>query len=464
MSATLASVAVRGDAPKDDGYRGIWYFNQPSGDEHHYKYSGGFATYPQQHVPIAVYSKVAHKTFFCYGGTTPGKRQLLHMVSYFDHETGAVPRPTILLNKQTDDAHDNPTLMLDDAGYIWIFSPAHGRSRPSYIHRSRRPYAIDDFERVLQTNFSYPQPWYVPGRGFVLLHTRYGAAPGPQRRLFLWKSPDGRIWDEPRLLAGIEMGDYQISWRHGTRLGTAFDFHPRPLGLNARSNLYYLETADGGLSWRAADGANVALPLDTERNAALVYDSRAERRLVYLKDLNFDAQGRPVVLYLTSSGYEAGPKNNPRQWRTARWTGAAWEHRPVTTSDHNYDHGSLYIEADGLWRIIAPMEPGAQPYGTGGEIVVWTSRDQGQSWSRLRQLTRSSPYNHTYVRRPLDAHPDFYALWADGHAHEPSPCRLYFTNQNGDAVWKLPEHMTTAFAKPEVVPPADPRQSRDRKP
>src|SRR3954454_13884971 len=40
--------------PKDDGYRGIWYWNQRSNDEYVYKYSGGFATYPQQHVPIAL--------------------------------------------------------------------------------------------------------------------------------------------------------------------------------------------------------------------------------------------------------------------------------------------------------------------------------------------------------------------------------------------------------------------------
>ena len=51
-----------------DGYRGIWYMNQPTGDEYRYKYSGGLGTYPQQHSPIAIYSTAANKTFFCYGG------------------------------------------------------------------------------------------------------------------------------------------------------------------------------------------------------------------------------------------------------------------------------------------------------------------------------------------------------------------------------------------------------------
>src|SRR5439155_4478487 len=123
-------------AQQAEGYSGIWYMNQPSADDYRYKYSGGFATYPQQHVPIAIYRPEVNKTFFCYGGTTAkragDKQQLLHMVSYFDHKTGQVPCPTILLDKKTSDAHDNPTIALDDQGYIYIFSPSHGTARPSY--------------------------------------------------------------------------------------------------------------------------------------------------------------------------------------------------------------------------------------------------------------------------------------------------------------------------------------------
>ena len=55
---------------KADGYRGIWYMNQPSGDEYVYKYSGGLGTYCAKHKPFAVYCDKVHTTFFCYGGTT----------------------------------------------------------------------------------------------------------------------------------------------------------------------------------------------------------------------------------------------------------------------------------------------------------------------------------------------------------------------------------------------------------
>jgi hypothetical protein len=433
--------------PEADGYRGIWYMNQPSGDEYRYKYSGGFATYPQQHLPIAWHAPQVNRTFFVYGGTVPGRQELLHMVSYYDHASGTVPRPRILLNKKTTDAHDNPTLSLDDDGYLWVFSNSHGTARPAYVHRSRKPYSIDAFEPVLTTNFSYGQPWHLSGKGFLFLHTRYAGGRG----LFWMTSPDGREWSEPRPLAKVAQGHYQVSWRDGERLGTAFNYHPAKGGLNARTNLYYLETADQGRTWRTAAGQPVPTPVTEAQNPALVREYESEGLLVYLKDLQFDARGRPVILYLTSKGYASGPANDPRTLMTARWTGEQWEVRPVAPTDHNYDHGSLYLEADGTWRVIAPTDPGPQPYCTGGEMVLWVSRDEGASWKREKQLTRESRFNHTYARRPVDAHPDFYAFWADGNALESSASRLYFTDRAGARVRKLPETMTAAAQQPEAL-------------
>lgn len=447
LAMSAASFGEEMRLPEADGYRGIWYANQPSKDEYRYKYSGGFATYPQQHHPIAIYRPEVNRTFFVFGGRTAEKNELLHMVSYYDHATGTVPRPRVLLNKKTDDAHDNPTLSIDDAGYLWIFSNAHGTPRPAFIHRSTKPYSIDAFERVQTTNFSYSQPWHLPGKGFLFLHTRYSAGRG----LFWMTSPDGRAWSEPQPLAKIAQGHYQVSWPHGDRLATAFNYHPPKGGLNARTNLYYLETPDQGKTWRAADGKPVATPLTEPQNAALVRDYEREGLLVYLKDIQYDAEGRPVILYLTSKGYESGPKNDPRTLHTARWTGKEWEFRPVTTTDHNYDFGSLYIEGDGTWRIIAPTDPGPQPYGTGGDMVLWTSRDQGATWNREKAVTQGGRFNHTYARRPLNARPDFYALWADGSPLEASESHLYFTDREGTRAWRLPAQMTGATAKPEVV-------------
>jgi putative BNR repeat neuraminidase len=431
-----------------DGYRGIWYYNQPTHDKYVYKYSGGFATYPQQQGPIAIYSAAVQKTFFCYGGTVPGKQELLHMVSYYDHRTGQVPRPVILVNKKTDDAHDNPVMAIDDAGHIWIFSNAHGTSRPSFIWRSVKPYEIDSFELIKTTNFSYGNIHYVPGKGFLFLHTLYR---DKGRSLFWSTSPDGTTWSESSLLSRIDMGHYEITARIKDRVVTAFNYHPSPLGLNARTNLYYLETSDMGKTWKTIEQKVVSPPLHDVHNAALVHDFQKEGKLVYLKNIDFDAAGHPVILLLTSKSYESGPAGGVRQWKTVRWTGDHWEFRDFTTSDHNYDYGNLAVEPDGTWRVIAATAPGPQPDTTGGDIVLWTSKDQGQSWKKVKQLTHAKQLNHTYPKRPVNAQTDFYTFWADGDTLKPSESSLYFTDRQGSAVWRLPTKMTSDFAKPEKV-------------
>jgi len=431
----------------DTGYRGIWYSVGPTKDRYAYKYSGGMGTYPHQQLPMACYAPAVNKTFFIYGGTAPGKR-LLHMVSYFDHETKTVPRPRILLDKETGDAHDNPVLAIDLSGYLWIFSNAHGTSRPAFIHRSSKPYAIDSFERIAETNFSYGQPWVLDDGSFFFMHTRYVSG---QRRMFWMTSADGRDWTEPAPLAQIARGHYQISTTDRRRVATAFNYHPQQGGLDARTNLYYLETRDRGQTWQTVDGRPVETPLEQASNPALVRDFESQQLLVYLKDLQFDEQGHPVVLYLTSRGHEPGPANDPRTWRIARWDGSAWIDRKVTTSDHNYDMGSLYLESAGLWRLIAPTEPGPQPFGTGGQIVMWTSAYRGATWRKDKTLTQDQVNNHSYARRPQPVHPDFYAFWADGDAFKSSGSSLYFTDRLGTHVWRLPAEMPSDATAPEVA-------------
>jgi len=80
----------------------------------------------------------------------------------------------------------------------------------------------------------------------------------------------------------------------------------------------------------------------------------------------------------------------------------------------------------------------------------WTSRDSGLAWRKTRELTRGSRFHHAYLRRPLHAHPDFCALWADGDALNPSPSSLYFANRRGE-VLRLPVAMRRDEEEPERV-------------
>ncbi|MCC6127096.1 MAG: BNR-4 repeat-containing protein [Pirellulales bacterium] len=431
-------------SPQDDGYRGIWFTlgqMTPYGD----KYSGGLGTYTANHVPMAIYSPEAKKTFFVYGGAKAGKRHLLNMVSYYDHERGVAPRPTIVHDKQTvNDPHDNPSLAIDEKGYLWIFVSGRAKKRPGFIYRGTKPYSIDDFELQWEGEITYPQPRWIEGKGFLHLFTKYTDG----RELYWSTSPDGRNWAPDQKFAGLG-GHYQTSHQIGNRIITAFNRHPDHVA-DKRTDLYFIQTDDIGASWKNVEGQTLKLPLTEPDNPARIRDYAAEKRLVYIADLDLDAKGRPVILYITSASFSPGPPGVPRWWTVAHWTGKDWKFAEITRANHNYSTGSLYLEGD-AWRIIGPTETGPQPIGGGGEVAAWISRDEGKTWSKERDLTQKSPLNHNYVRRPMHANPEFYAFWADGNPDKFSPSHLYFADKSGEKVWQLPYDMKSDFEKPKLI-------------
>lgn len=448
------------DAVRADGYRGIWYalgFKFEHGD----KYSGGLGTYTANHQPMAVYAPAANKTFFTYGGApSADRRELVIMVAYYDHARGVVPRPVALhADPAVDDPHDNASLQITPDGHVWVFKSGRGRLRPGIVFRSVKPYDIGAFERVSMQEMTYPQAWAgVADDAFLVLFTKYreGTKNGPARQLYWKTSRDGRAWNEDRELAAFG-GHYQTSGRRADAAGgavkyaTFFNYHPES-HVDRRSNLYYAQTTDGGETWTTAAGEPLALPLHHRDNPARVLDLEAEGKFMYTCDLNFDTRGNPILLFVTSRAGEPGPKGDPREWTVLHWTGESWARHVVAVSDHNYDMGSLYVDGD-EWRIIGPTGAGPQKWGAGGEVELWTSRDTGATWTRTRELTKASELNHSYVRRPLNAHPDFAAFWADGNPNALSPSRLYFASADGSRVWRLPYAMADDFAQPESWPP-----------
>jgi hypothetical protein len=150
-------------------YKGIWFtLGQFSafGD----KYSGGLGTYTSSHIPMAIYSKESDKTFFVYGGTTrKDEKHLLIMLSYFDHKKKGVPQPVIVYDKKdVNDPHDNPSLSIDQDGYIWVFISGRNTSRPGVIFKSSKPYSIEKMTKLSGGEMTYPQPWFIKDKGFFI--------------------------------------------------------------------------------------------------------------------------------------------------------------------------------------------------------------------------------------------------------------------------------------------------------
>jgi hypothetical protein len=448
-----APLAIPAKTSKADGFRGIW-FDLGQRSEYGSKYSGGLGTYTANHVPMAHYVKEVNRTYFTWGGAPAAdQRRLLILVSYYDHHTGTVARPVVVMDKSpVDDPHDNASLSIDDDGHLWVLVSGRGSKRPGSVFRGKEPYGIDEWMRLPDWKFTYPQPWWFEGKGFLFTYTRYT----PGRELYFRTSRDGMTWASERKIAGLE-GHYQTSHQAGNRLLTAFNRHPNR-NVDLRTDLYYLETADMGRTWTTAAGTVVKTPLGEADHPARIRnysnnEKPEDNAMVYICDTTADAVGHPVILYITSKHHQPGPRGHPRFWNIARWTGTEWLFHEVVSADNNYDMGSIFIEQGGPWKIIAPTGAGPQKWGAGGEIELWTSKDQGATWTKERALTGNSPRNHGYVRRPVNAHADFYAYWADGDADKLSESHLYFTNKTADKVWRLPYTMTEDFATPELLEP-----------
>lgn len=438
-------------AEEDTGYYGVWYGNDTMPAPYNWKYAGGLGTYPTQQGPQAIYVASQDKTFFTYGGRAADGDLRINL-GFFDHATGLFAKPRIWHELEgSNDAHENASIAIDDDGYIYLYINGHGSERQARIRRSESPYSITSYTDLLTgddgsvfgspRSFSYAWAWFLNDQ-HNLFHIRYN---GSVREMMFVASSDGDTWPSRTLVSSVESGHYQVVKPYGNDFGIAFDLHPTSGGIDARTNLHFMWRTSAG-TFETADGSTVSVPLEdrTDLEQVLVHDYEDEDKLVYIKDIAYDASGHPIIVYVTTDGHEPGPGNN-QTVKTARWTGSEWVRREVVVTTHNYDHGELRVNDDGSWTLIGTFYVGAQSYGAGGDIGEWTSTDQGQTWTgrNLTNVPRSMNFSHP--RLVVNGNDDFVALWASGHAYQDSSSNLYFMNRAGK-VWRMPETMSGSTA------------------
>ena len=431
-------------AETGDGYRGIWY-------EIGGAYSGGMATYPQHQMPMAVYAPAAQKTFFVYGGeSADGRKNLQMMIGAFDHQKKLLANPTLVRDCATNDAHANPCMAIDTKGHIFIYCAARHKFS-GRIYRSCKPYDISAFDQLVDTYMPYPQAWIADDGRHFLKYTRYNKGNGSVREIYSTVSQDGTAWDFKKSTKIANDGHYAATTLHKGRLWMTLNWHKS--GSDKRTNLYVIRSDDLGTSWQTTDGKPVSLPMNFPETPSLIRDYLTEKKFIYLNDLITDAKGNPVILYVEASGgsKSQGPKGDPRRWMTARYDGKQWHFHSICTVDHNYDYGNLRIDTKGIWRAIGATDAGPHPYTTGGEVVLWESRDTGVTWKRAKALTKNSRRNHSYVRVPTNFAPEFFGYWGDGDTTQCSESDLYFCDWNGN-LFRMPRKIAKPWVQPIPVP------------
>ena len=443
---TTAALALEGGtvehpeiATHDSAFRGVWYGcgteNALPGRK--YVYAGGKATYSAWHHPMAVYAPEAKKTFFVFGDA-----QNRPAVSYYDHTTGDFAPPLALGTNPDGNAHRNPTMLMDEDGFLYVFYGYAGGAQPIMVLRSAAPYDIGRWQRradLTAGTGSYAQPWQLkPGEIFVAHRQPSGWA-------FKRSTDRGASWTPAVGLAefdtyeftstvyGITVaagGDFpravHFAW---SRLGGGSPEAVRTKHLWARRyNVYYARSDDGGDTWRRSDGTPYTLPI-TEDAAEKIYDSGEHG--VWLKDLQVDPEGNPCMLFL-----DADTDTYASAWKFARHHEGRWTFSDVASSDHMYDGGALVLVADDDFRVYGPTTA-VQPGTDGGEIDEWRSADQGRTWKRTARVTTGSAYSHNHVKTVFNheqGHGDFRVLWSYGDARFPPQDRDVFLYAYGETM------------------------------
>ncbi len=394
-------------------FQSIWYQLGSSLGPYGAKYSGPLGTYSAKHRPMAVFAQGTDTTYFVFGGDADGEGRVEVSVGAYSHGTGSITGPVVLLERADSNAHRNPTLEIDEHGHIWVFASAHG-DRNGRLFRSTQPYRIEQFEDIGEAEFTYPQP-HIVGREIVLLHTRYSRG----REIYRATVTEQGL-SEPQLVLGFG-GHYVVSETHGNRIGVFFNEHPGG-NVDARRSLYYLESDDGGRTWQSVGGQPVTTPVRQAPDSAIVLDSPAGER-VYLKDIDFTADGRPVALFLTSQDWRPGPQPPPGRilW-IAEWNGEEWVRYSVGFPDHNYDTGSLTRLADGRWVLAHPAdETDDEAWVTGGQVHVELLESSFKPAQEVEVVTQDGlPFDGplTYVRDSRGSGPDALFFAAGGSALE----------------------------------------------
>ena len=429
--------------------RGIWYecgrANLLPGQGA--VYSGAMATYCAWHRPLAIYRPEVNRTFFVYGNADNSPT-----ISLYDHASGEFAWPVVLGSNPDGDAHRNPTLLIDEDGYLYVFYGAHGHA--TIALKSDAPLDISSWSEVAPLDdpgTSYPQPWQLTsGEVFV----SYRQAPGWRFRI----SRDGaRTWEQSVDLVNFgcpedsrgcaEHSIYGITIAAGGEYPRRIHFAWSRLGGGTpeeienkhlwarRYNVYYACSDDGGQTWRRSDGSAYELPID-EDAAEKIYD--CGQHGVWLKDIQLDSQGNPFILFL-----DAEIETFETTWKVARHTSAGWRFSDVTGSDHMYDAGALIFIGDDDLRIWGPSTP-VQPHEDGGEIEEWRSTDGGETWRNTQHLTAGSKLSHNHVK-PVMGHElgtgDLRAIWSYGDSLFPpttTDVRLYYYGETMTEAAEIP--------------------------
>ncbi len=327
-------------------------------------------------------------------------------VSKYNPETQQVAPPILVHTKFTDDFHDNAVINMDDQGYIYVLISGRNNNRQMILYRSNTPYSMDSFTDITPTKIentptaaangnsqykmSYPKFFWTDNGYFRLIYNDYDN--NGNRDLYSGKL---EVYENNMPLATAKLtvdaisnsglGHYAVGDSRGNEIVIAFNEHSR--GIDNRTNLYFIQSFDGGESWHKMGDSPTDQPLSlplTSGNISSVavkeYTATHESRSIYVKDIAFGGSGQYKYPEIVVLGIKDAPnanlaipsKNYDRYFATWYYNHNtdSWQgQRFSNLVDHNYSSAALH--QSGQSKVIYAQTPdGQENFLAGGSIAM----------------------------------------------------------------------------------------------
>lgn len=341
--------------------------------------------------PRAVYFEGQHRRTYVGWLTSEGDVR----VGWFDHDTGRGIESFLLKPALQKDDHANPSLWMDEHGYLTVFYSAHN-GNAMYYRTALSPESIDVFgeEQSLPGNsqggkgYTYPNPIYLRSEKKLFLFWRGGNF----KPVFSMTDDlaSGK-WSEVQSLIEDRGNRPYIKFAsdHDSAIHFACtDGHPNEEAYNGihyacyRNNALY--RADGSLIKEASE-----LPLSIKEMDTVVDPQSGQHCWIW--DVVSDSEGNPVLVYTVFAS------KSDHRYYYSRWTDGKWLTNEITAAGPWFPQtpeGAVEREpfySGGL--ILDPRDPGvvylSRLQDGAFEIERWSTTDNGISWN-TESVTSSS--------------------------------------------------------------------------
>jgi hypothetical protein len=353
--------------------------------------------------------------------TKNGKGAAYPMLISYDAKERSFSEPVRLSRKSEPDHHFSPIIWADEDDFLHILFGCH-RTPGTYLV-SQRPVRTGETDIAwkkmppIAPKLSYPTVYRIHGDREVIYYRTEGHTSSWTYRITedngkTWTGPQGDVTDLDSK-GKLDWSSYQTKLpskdgKHLHVVYTDYDdnknspneqrfFNPRygrEVSNEWKYNLSYVKIDLETHAVRNAMGDILKTPIDLDYSKANCRIWDTEWRGAGIPPvICLDEKDEPSFLHVLS-----GDDVKSHSYYYVRREKGKWRQTPICKSNHQWNSGYLARDAKDVlhaYLIVGKgyLEGGYMDRHGGGRIEEWVSRDRGNSWKKLRDVTPDrNPY------------------------------------------------------------------------